>query len=74
MDVLKARASGCSSVKVKRLLTAVDAQTAILYRSLMRVPWSSAHSDVIRINLKPFDQPLDEIHKRLVRTWRYYPT
>jgi hypothetical protein len=61
MDVLKARASRCSSVKFKRRLIAVDAQTAIC-RSLMRLPWSSAHSDVIRVNLEPFDQPPDEIH------------
>lgn len=42
------------------------------YRSLMRLPWSMAHSNVVRVNLEPFDQPPDEIHRTLMRMWRYY--
>jgi len=42
------------------------------YRSLMRLPWSMDHTNVVRVNLEPFDQPPDEIHRTLVRMWRHY--
>ena len=43
-----------------------------LYRRLMRLPWSMTQENVIRINLEPFDQPPDEIHRTILRMWRYY--
>jgi hypothetical protein len=42
------------------------------YRSLMRLPWHMDHNGVVRINVEPFDQPADEIHRTLIRMWRYY--
>ena len=43
-----------------------------IYRSLMRLPWRMDHSGVVRIELEPFDQPADEIHRTFFRMWRYY--
>ena len=43
-----------------------------LYRSLMRLPWTMTHDNVVRIKLGPFDHPPDEIHRTLLRMWRYY--
>jgi hypothetical protein len=43
-----------------------------MYRSLMRLPWRMDHNNVVRVNVEPFDQPPDEIHRTLVRMWRYY--
>jgi hypothetical protein len=42
------------------------------YRSLMRPPWRMRGSNVIRINVEPFDQPPDAIHRTLVRMSHYY--
>jgi hypothetical protein len=42
------------------------------YRSLMRLPWRMDHGGTVRINVEPFDQPPDEIHRTFVRMWRYY--
>jgi hypothetical protein len=42
------------------------------WRSLMRLPWTMGHSNVVRVNLEPFDQPPEEIHRTLLRMWRYY--
>lgn len=42
------------------------------YRSLMRLPWAMDHTNVVRVNLEPFDQPPDEIQRTLVRMWRHY--
>lgn len=42
------------------------------YRALMRLPWSAAANNVIRVDLDPFDQPPDQIHRTLLRMWRYY--
>ncbi len=42
------------------------------YRSLMRLPWSMGASNVVRVNLDPFNQPPEEIARTLVRLWRYY--
>src|ERR1700736_7020367 len=43
-----------------------------IYRLLMRLPWCMDHSGVLRVNLEPFDQPADEIHRTFLRMWRYY--
>lgn len=42
------------------------------YRSLMRLPWSMAKSNVVGVNLEPFNQEPDEIHRTLLRLWRHY--
>jgi hypothetical protein len=42
------------------------------WRSLMRIPWAMTHSNVVRINIDPFDHPPDEIHRTLTRMWRHY--
>jgi hypothetical protein len=42
------------------------------YRLLMRLPWRMSHDGVIRVNLDPFDQPADVIHRTFLRMWRYY--
>jgi hypothetical protein len=42
------------------------------WRSLMRLPWSMARSNVIGVNLEPFNQEPDEIHRTLQRLWRHY--
>jgi hypothetical protein len=38
----------------------------------MRLPWCMDHSGVVLVNLEPFDQPADEIHRTFLRMWRYY--
>ncbi len=42
------------------------------YRSLMRLPWTMSPANVVRVRLGTFSQPPDEIHRTLVRMWRYY--
>ncbi len=42
------------------------------WRSLMRIPWAMTYSNVVRINIDPFDHPPDEIHRTLTRMWRHY--
>jgi hypothetical protein len=42
------------------------------WRSLMRLPWSMARSNVIGVNLEPFNQEPGEIHRTLQRLWRHY--
>ena len=43
-----------------------------IYRSLMRLPWHMDHNTVVHVDVEPFDQPADEIHRTLMRMWRYY--
>jgi len=43
-----------------------------IYRLLMRLPWRMDHTGAVRVNLEPFDQPPDVIHRTFVRMWRYY--
>ncbi len=50
----------------------VDWRKLPFWRSLMRLPWSMGQSNVVRINLEPFNQPPEEIERTLVRLWRYY--
>jgi hypothetical protein len=42
------------------------------YRSLMRLPWSMARSNVVSINLEPFNKEPDEVHRTLLRLWKHY--
>jgi hypothetical protein len=43
-----------------------------VYRLAMRLPWRMNHSNMVRINIEPFDQPPDAIHRTFLRMWRYY--
>jgi hypothetical protein len=43
-----------------------------IYRVLMRLPWRMDHNSAVRVNLEPFDQPPDAIHRTFLRMWRYY--
>jgi hypothetical protein len=43
-----------------------------VYRLPMRLPWCMDHTGVVRVNLDPFDQPADQIHRTFLRMWRYY--
>jgi len=43
-----------------------------MYRSLMRLPWSMTYGNAVRIKLDALNQPPDEIHRTLLRMWRYY--
>ena len=39
----------------------------------MRLPWTDgAHPTWCGVNLEPFNQEPDEIHRTLLRLWRYY--
>jgi hypothetical protein len=43
-----------------------------IYRSLMRLPWRMDRNGVVQIDVEPFDQPPNEIHRTFIRMWRYY--
>jgi hypothetical protein len=42
------------------------------YRSLMRLPWSMPRPGVVGVNLEPFNQEPEEIHRTLLRLWKHY--
>src|SRR5215475_9230520 len=42
------------------------------WRWLMRLPWRMSPTNMVRINVEPFDQPPDMIHRTFLRMWRYY--
>lgn len=42
------------------------------WRSLMRLPWSMGATNVVRVPLDPFSDDPGEIHRTLLRMWRYY--
>ena len=42
------------------------------HRSLMRLPWSMARTNVVGINLEPFNTEPDDIHRTLLRLWKHY--
>ncbi len=50
----------------------VDWRKQPFHRSLMRLPWSMGASNVVRVNLEPFNQQPAEIGRTLTRMWRYY--
>jgi hypothetical protein len=50
----------------------VDWRRQPTYRRLMRLPWRMNHTNTVRVNLEPFDQPADVIHRTFLRMWRYY--
>ena len=50
----------------------VDWRKQPAWRRFMRLPWRMSHTNMVRVNLEPFDQPPDEIHRTFLRMWRYY--
>ena len=42
------------------------------WRRFMRLPCRMSHNNMVRVNLEPFDQPPDQIHRTFLRMWRYY--
>ena len=50
----------------------VDWRKQPRYRRFMRLPWRMSHNNMVRVNLEPFDQPPDVIHRTFLRMWRYY--
>jgi hypothetical protein len=42
------------------------------YRSLMRLPWSMTYDNKVRVRLDQFGAPPEEIHRTLLRMWRYF--
>jgi hypothetical protein len=50
----------------------VDWRDQPRWRRFVRLPWRMSHNNMVRINLEPFDQPPDVIHRTFLRMWRYY--
>jgi hypothetical protein len=50
----------------------VDWRQQPRWRRFMRLPWRMSHNNVVRIDVEPFDQPPDRIHRTFLRMWRYY--
>jgi hypothetical protein len=50
----------------------VDWRRQPAHRWMMRQPWRMSHDNMVRINVEPFDQPPDAIHRTFLRMWRYY--
>src|SRR6516162_7246867 len=42
------------------------------WRRFMRLPWRMSHNNMVRIDVEPFDQPPDAIHRTFLRMWRFY--
>ena len=50
----------------------VDWRKQPFWRSLRRLPWTMTRSNVIGVNLEPYNQEPEEIHRTLQRMWRHY--
>jgi hypothetical protein len=50
----------------------VDWRKQPRWRALMRLPWRMSHDNMVRIDVEPFDQPPDQIHRTFLRMWRHY--
>lgn len=62
-------------IKLKLPLTKAllaDWRKVPFYRMVMRLPWRMSHDNVVRVTLDPFDKPPEDIHRTLLRMWRYY--
>lgn len=58
-------------VPLTRALIA-DWRQVPVHRMLMRLPWSMGYNNVVRVKVDPLEQPPEEIHRVLLRMWRYY--
>jgi hypothetical protein len=38
----------------------------------MRLPWSMARTNVVGINLEPFNKEPEDVHRTLLRLWKHY--
>ena len=50
----------------------VDWRKQPRWRRFMRLPWRMSPNNMVRIDVEPFDQPPDRIHRTFLRMWRYY--
>ena len=50
----------------------VDWRRQPRWRRYMRLPWRMNHNNMVRIDIEPFDQSPDQIHRTFLRMWRYY--
>ena len=50
----------------------VDWRKQPRWRRFMRLPWRMSYTNMVRIDVEPFDQPPDAIHRTFVRMWRFY--
>jgi hypothetical protein len=50
----------------------VDWRTRPYHRVLMRLPWAMTKPNDISVYLDPLDKPPEDIHRTLLRMWRYY--
>ena len=50
----------------------VDWRKQPRWRRFMRLPWRMSHDNTVRIDVEPFDQPADQIHRTFLRMLRYY--
>jgi hypothetical protein len=50
----------------------VDWRRQPRWRRYMRLAWRMNHRNMVRIDIEPFDQPPDQIHRTFLRMWRYY--
>lgn len=74
---LAVRASTIHELQIglkERLSSALvaDWRQQSFFRSLMRLPWSMARTNVVGVNLEPFNKEPDEVHRTLLRLWRHY--
>ncbi len=74
---LAVRASTIHELQIglkERLSSALvaDWRQQSFFRSLMRLPWSMARTNVVGVNLEPFNREPDEVHRTLLRLWRHY--
>lgn len=77
MSTVEVRGSASNELRItlleplERALLA-DWRKRPIHRFLMRLPWSMASKDVIRIPLDVFDRPAGEIHHNFTRMMRFY--
>ena len=74
---LAVRASTIHELQIglkERLSSALvaDWRQQSFFRSLMRLPWSMARTNVVGVNLEPFNKEPDDVHRTLLRLWRHY--
>jgi hypothetical protein len=50
----------------------VDWRRLPVWRLLMRLPWTMGYDGVIRVQLQPFNPPAEQIHRAILRMWRFY--
>lgn len=62
-------------IKLKQPLSSAllaDWRRLPIWRLLMRLPWKMSYDNIVRIDLQPFEPPAEEIHRVMLRMWRFY--